>query len=198
MIAQVKCSILARGLKRNCEKLCKELDADKESIEKEANHYRMICTTYFPSDVLLEFYFADLAYELSVDISYLFSEYDDQLCTYDEDYNLDNFLALNHLSASGTEFGFGKETGATDDLKLLIEFLNSPPQKNDSQNWFRAFETVMEYGEQLTKQGKFNDQISVSANNASMAVLQRVRLAAEAGDEYAKTILETYEKLPIP
>ena len=119
MIPQVRCSILVRGLKKNCDRICKEMDFEKESIEKDTNHYRMICSTYFPCDISLDFSFDDLATEFSVDITYLFSEFADQLCEYDEDYNLDDFLATNGLIVNGTAYGFGKDTGASNDISIL-------------------------------------------------------------------------------
>ena len=96
--------------KKNCDKLRKEMEFEKEYIEKDTNHYRMVCTGYFPCDMIIDFSFEDLASEFSVDVSYLFSEYSDQLCEYDEYDNLENFLAFNRLSASGDAYGFEKET----------------------------------------------------------------------------------------
>lgn len=194
MIAQVRCTILARGLKKNCEKLRKELDADKESIEKDVNHYKMICTTYFPCDELIDFSFEDLATEFSVDISYLFDEFSDQLCEYNEDYNLQEFLGFNGLSESGAAYGFETETGAVDDLKLLRSFLSDNETEVVKDSWAEAFEPLAEYDNQLVKEGKFMDQVAVVGFEASIAGFPRVRLAAEAGDEYAKTLLENFEK----
>ncbi len=119
MIPQVKCSLLVRGLKKNCERICEEMDFEKESIEKDTNHYRMICSAYFPCDMSLDFSFDDLAAEFSVDITYLFSEIADQVCEYDVDYNLDDFLTNNGLSVNGTAYGFGKDAGASDDISIL-------------------------------------------------------------------------------
>ena len=124
MIAQVSCTFLVRGSKTNCEKFRKGIEAEKGSIEKESNHYKMICTAYFPCDMRLNFSFEDLASENSVDITYLFSEFEDQFCSYDEYDNLENFLAFNHLSVSGSAYGFGKDTGATADLEILKDYLN--------------------------------------------------------------------------
>ena len=198
MVAQVMCSVLVRGAKKNCDKLRKEMVFEKEYIEKDTNHYRMVCTGYFPCDMLLDFSFEDLASEFSVDIDYLFSEFDDQLCEYNEDYNLEDFLAFNGLSASGVAYGFGKETGAVDDLKILNDFLCGSEEKvtsaSEKISWGQAFEALAKYDDQLIREGKFMNQVSVSGFEAASAGFPRIRLAAEAGDEHAKTLLDNFAK----
>jgi hypothetical protein len=198
MVAQVRCSVLVRGTKTNCDKLRKEMEFEKESITKDTNHYRMVCTGYFPCDMMLDFSFEDLSAEFSVDIAYLFSEFDDQLCEYDEDYNLKNFLVFNELSASGVTYGFGKATGAVDDLKILNDFLYESEENvtfaSEEISWGQAFEALAKYDDQLIREGKFMDQVSVSGFQAASAGFPRIRLAAEAGDEHAKTLLDNFAK----
>jgi hypothetical protein len=201
MVAQVRCTVLVRGTKKNCDKLRKEMEFEKEYIEKDTNHYRMVCTGYFPCDMRLDFSFEDLASEFSVDVSYLFSEYSDQLCEYDEYDNLENFLAFNRLSASGAAYGFEKETGAVDDLKILNDFLCGSEENvtsaSEEISWGKAFEALAQYDDQLIRKGKFADQVSVSGFNAASAGFPRIRLAAESGDEYAKTLLDNFAKAKI-
>lgn len=198
MIAQVRCSLLVRGTKTNCDKLRKEMEFKKESIAKDTNHYRMVCTGYFPCDMRLDFSFEDLATEFFVDITYLFSEYSDQLCEYDEYDNLENFLAFNHLSESGVAYGFGKATGAVDDMKILNDFLceskGKVPSASEKISWGRAFEALAKHDDQLIREGKFMDQVSVSGFEAALAGFPRIRLAAEAGDEHAKILLDNFAK----
>jgi len=196
MVAQVRCTILVRGLKRGCDKFLKELGAEKERIDKERNHYKMICTTYFPCDMRLDFSFDDLARVCAVDITYLFSEYEDQACSYDAFDNLENFLAFNHLSETDYAYGFPKETGATEDLKILRDFLNNSEKQSASESisWGQAFEALAKYDDQLIREGKFMDQVSVSGFQAASTGFPRIRLAAENGDEYAKTLLDNFAK----
>ncbi len=195
MVADVQCAILVRGLRKNCVRFRDELDAEDELFEKEANHYKMICMTYFPCDMLLPFSLEDLAYEFSVDITYLFSEFDDQHAEYNEDYNLESFLSLNGLAEHGSVHGFDKETGAVGDLKILTDFVSEYDEEcTDSHNWFDAFEALKEYDEQLEREGRFMDQVSLTGLDAATAGFPRTRLAAEEGDEYAKTVLENYAK----
>jgi hypothetical protein len=201
MVAQVRCTVLVRGTKKNCDKFRKEMMFEKEYIEKDTNHYRMVCTGYFPCDMWLDFSFEDLASEFSVDVSYLFSEYSNQLCEYGADYNLENFLAFNRLSASGAAYGFEKETGAVDDLKILNDFLCGSEENvtsaSEEISWGEAFEALAQYDDQLIREGKFADQVSVSGFNAASAGFPRIRLAAESGDEYAKTLLDNFAKAKI-
>ena len=199
MVAQVRCTILVRGLKRGCDKFLKESGAEKERIDKERNHYKMICTTYFPCDMRLDFSFDDLARVCAVDITYLFSEYEDQSCSYDDFDNLKNFLAFNHLPETGSAYGFPKVTGAVEDLEILRDFLNNAEKRSASgqMSWSQAFEALAEYDDQLVRKGMFMDQVSVTGFEAALAKFPRVRLAAENGDEYAKTLLENYANAPL-
>ena len=201
MVPQVKCSILVRGRKNSCEKFRKKLYANTDSIIRETNHYRMICTTYFPCDEMLDFTFEYLASKFSVDLAYIFSEFDDQLCEYNLDYNLDEFLRFNGLSETGSEYGFPKETSVTHDLEILRDYLNTPKKPVDfvsgEISWGQAFEALTEYDNQLIREGKFMDQVSVTGLEAAEAGFPRVRLAAESGDEHAKTLLENFAKAPI-
>ena len=194
------CNFAARK-KKDCDKIRKEMEFIKRDICKEKNHYRMICLDYYPCDMRLDFSFEDLASEFSVDITYLFREFDDQACQYDDYYNLESFLVYNHLSETGTAYGFDKETEAVDDLKIINDFLNESEKKTNSDSegisWGRAFEALAKYDDQLIHEGKFMDQVSVSGLAAASAGFPRVRLAAESGDAYAKTLLENFEKASI-
>lgn len=64
-------------------------------------------------------------------------------------------------------------------------------------SWGQAFEALTEYDNQLIREGKFMDQVSVTGLEAAEAGFPRVRLAAESGDEHAKTLLENFAKAPI-
>lgn len=197
MVSQVMCLALVRGKKGDLVKFCEEMGFEKEYIEKDTNHYRMVCTGYFPCDMIIDFSFEDLSAEFSVDIAYLFSEFDDQLCEYDEVYNLKEFLRFNRISASGIAYGFEEETGAVDDLEILKDFLCKSEQNvtttSEENSWTEAFEALVKYDDQLIREGKFMDQVSVSGFEAALAGFPRIRLAAEAGDEQAKTLLDNYD-----
>ena len=124
MVPQVKCAMMVRGSKRACDNLMSEWGWEKEKSEKEKNHYAVLCTDYYPCDMLLDYSFEELAEEFCVDIAYMFCEYSNQLCQYDEDYNLKCFLNWNGLEESGVAYGFDNETGFTDDLQILKDFLS--------------------------------------------------------------------------
>ena len=125
MVPQVKCAMMVRGSKANCEKLKREFGFEVKSIEKDCNHYKMLAIDYYPCDMMLDCSFDEMAEEFGVDIAYMFCEYSNQLCQYDEDYNLECFLDWNELEESGVAYGFDKETGAVDDLAILRELLAS-------------------------------------------------------------------------
>lgn len=125
MVPQIKCAMLVRGSKTNCEKLRKEFGFELKQIEKDGNHYRMFAIDYYPCDMMMDCTFDEMAEEFSVDIAYMFTEYSNQLCQYDEDYNLKCFLDWNEIDESGLSYGFANKTGATDDLALLKEFMSN-------------------------------------------------------------------------